>query len=88
MKLSVVVPVYNEQDSIQPVIEEWFEALNKLGIKHKFLILNDGSNDNTREVLDRITTKFGSVEVINKENSDHGCTCILGYNEAINGYFK
>ena len=82
-ELTVVVPVYNEQDSIQTVVEEWFEALNKLGIKHKFLILNDGSTDNTREVLDRITTKFGQVEVINKENAGHGRTCILGYNEAI-----
>ena len=81
--LYVVMPIYNEQASIGPVVREWKEMLTRVAPDHRILILNDGSKDNTAQVLAEIAAQTPGVEVINKPNSGHGRTCIHGYGEAI-----
>ncbi len=82
-KLYVVMPVYNEQDSIAAVVREWKQRLSEVAPDHRLLILNDGSKDRTAQVLAELAATTSGVEVINKPNSGHGRTCIKGYNEAI-----
>jgi len=81
--LYVVMPIYNEQASIGGVVREWKETLDKVAPDHRILILNDGSKDKTADVLAEIAAATPGVEIINKPNSGHGRTCIMGYNEAI-----
>lgn len=45
--LVVVIPVYNEAETIEGVVAEWSATFNALGIVHQFLLLNDGSKDGT-----------------------------------------
>jgi len=47
LKLSVVMPVYNEKDTIRNVLEK----VMKSPIEKEIIIVDDGSNDGTREVL-------------------------------------
>ena len=47
MDLSVVVPVYNEELSVQPLYEAITKALNKLNLSYEILFVDDGSSDNT-----------------------------------------
>jgi glycosyltransferase involved in cell wall biosynthesis len=48
------------------------------------LLLNDGSRDDTAEVLAKIAAQRGdAVKVINKPNSGHGRTCRAGYDMAL-----
>ncbi|MCB1095733.1 MAG: glycosyltransferase family 2 protein [Verrucomicrobiae bacterium] len=44
-KLSVVVPLYNEEDNVLPMIEELHRALD--GIPHELVLVDDGSTDGT-----------------------------------------
>jgi glycosyltransferase involved in cell wall biosynthesis len=81
--LYVVMPIYNEQTSIGAVVREWKEMLGRVAPDHRILILNDGSKDNTAQVLAEIAAATPGVEIINKPNSGHGRTCIMGYGEAI-----
>lgn len=81
--LYVVMPIYNEQASIGAVVREWKEMLTRVAPDHRILILNDGSKDNTAQVLAEIAAATPGVEVINKPNSGHGRTCVMGYGEAI-----
>lgn len=82
--LAVVIPVYNEAVTIRSVIQEWTEVLERLGIQHQFLLLNDGSKDNTLDVLREIESRFPeSVVVVDKPNAGHGRTCRLGYDSAV-----
>jgi dolichol-phosphate mannosyltransferase len=81
--LYVVMPIYNEQTSIGEVVREWKETLGKSAPDHRILILNDGSKDNTAQVLADLAAATPGVEIINKPNSGHGQTCIMGYREAI-----
>lgn len=51
MKLSVVIPAYNEAESIPETINSLYNTLNKHGIDHEIFVTNDNSKDNTEEVL-------------------------------------
>lgn len=82
-ELAVVIPIYNEEATIEQVVSEWRAEFQKLGIACCFLLLNDGSKDGTLSVLEKIAAEDPArVLVINKPNSGHGRTCRLGYDIA------
>ena len=80
-KLVVVIPVYNEQDAIQKVLEKWSTQLDSLQIDYKIFAYNDGSKDNTAEILNEISKSNPNVIAINKPNSGHGPTILKGYKD-------
>jgi dolichol-phosphate mannosyltransferase len=51
MKLSVVLPAYNEEGSISETIKTLYSKLNEVNIDHEILVVNDNSKDNTFEIL-------------------------------------
>jgi dolichol-phosphate mannosyltransferase len=82
--LAVVIPIYNEAVAIESVISEWSACLERLGIEYQLILLNDGSNDNTLEVLRHMEgTNPERILVVDKPNSGHGRTCRLGYAAAV-----
>lgn len=62
MKLSVVIPAYNEEDSIVQTIELLEEALEKASILHETIVINDNSSDNTLKVLNKLKDRFPFFE--------------------------
>jgi dolichol-phosphate mannosyltransferase len=78
LDLALVMPVYNEEDSVIKVVKSWRSALSRIHIDFKIIVLNDGSNDKTSEKL-FIFSNDDRVEVINKPNSGHGPTILMGY---------
>ncbi|NUQ61741.1 MAG: glycosyltransferase family 2 protein [Pirellulales bacterium] len=81
-ELALVMPVYNEQEVVAEVVQSWREELDRLGIRFQILVLNDGSTDGTQAQLE---TFLGDsrICVINKPNSGHGPTILLGYRQAV-----
>lgn len=79
------MPVYNEQASIAHVLDAWIPTFEKvLGDgNYTYCILNDGSKDNTAGILKEYAGKFPQINVVEKPNSGHGQTCILGYEMAM-----
>ena len=51
LDLSVVAPAHNEQDNIRPLVEQVERALSPLGLAWEFVIVDDGSTDQTRSVV-------------------------------------
>lgn len=51
MKLSVVIPAYNEEESIPETLHSLYQALKKYDIPHEIWVTNDNSKDNTAQVL-------------------------------------
>ncbi len=82
MDLTVVIPVYNEQEIISHVVHDWERKLEELKIDYEICLYNDGSRDNTLAVLQNITKNNKRLKVIDKKNSGHGPTILRGYNEA------
>jgi dolichol-phosphate mannosyltransferase len=51
MKLSVVIPAYNEEESLPPTLRALYQTLAKHGIPHEICVTNDNSKDGTLKVL-------------------------------------
>jgi dolichol-phosphate mannosyltransferase len=77
------MPVYNEQDCIEQVTIEWLSALRTHTQGFVLCVLNDGSKDNTAAILAQLAADNKELKIINKPNTGHGQTCVLGYKTAI-----
>lgn len=66
---------------IETVIDSWQIVLKKLDIRFEIRAYNDGSKDDTLEVLNKISKTVPELVVINKFNSGHGPTILQGYRE-------
>ena len=51
MKLSVVIPVYNEEESLPELYERLNEVTSKLGWEYEYIFVDDGSTDRSIIVL-------------------------------------
>ena len=62
--ISIVAPCYNEEDVIDIFLEKIFEVLKKLGRSYEIVFVNDGSRDNTLEILKQKAQEYDTVRVI------------------------
>jgi dolichol-phosphate mannosyltransferase len=46
-------------------------------------LINDGSTDNTINIIEKIQLSNSNVKVIDKSNSGHGASCLMGYNYGV-----
>ncbi len=79
MKVSVIIPVYNEKNTIEKVIEK----VNAVPIDKEIIIVDDGSTDGTRQILERILEqKDPRIKVIfQPENMGKGSAIRRAINE-------
>jgi glycosyltransferase involved in cell wall biosynthesis len=82
-ELFVIAPVYNEEGAIRQVVEEWAQALQRLGIRFTFLLLDDGSTDRTPAILEQLSREQPSLQLHRGANQGHGQTCTMGYQRAV-----
>lgn len=79
-KLLVVMPVFNERESIRHVIGSWMPVLEKNVSNFILLAINDGSTDDSAEILSQLQSHHGScLEILSRENRGHGQSCMQGY---------
>jgi glycosyltransferase involved in cell wall biosynthesis len=64
LELSVVVPVFDEEDSIEPLYREIDAALSSLGAGLEMIWVDDGSRDRSAEILAELDRKDTRVRVI------------------------
>lgn len=58
MKLSVVIPAYNEEESIPYTLRTLHTTLKKYNIPHEICVTNDNSKDGTLRVLDELSVEI------------------------------
>ncbi len=81
--LWVVIPIYNEQDALEPVVDEWLACFRKLHCKFTVCLINDGSTDGSAVIIKTLADTIPEIFSVNKENSGHGQSCLHGYQLAI-----
>lgn len=64
LDLSLVVPVYNERDNIEPLLDEIDRGLAGQGWRYEVLMVDDGSTDDSVAVLDRLRAGHPELRVI------------------------
>ena len=65
MKISVVIPVYNEEENIVTLTKKTVEALQKLNMAFEIIFINDGSIDNTEKSLAQVAAYDHRVKILN-----------------------
>ncbi len=69
--LSVTAPVFNEQDNIEKVLIYWNEVLDDLELSTEIVLTNDGSTDDTPQILARLKAAMPRLVVVTHERN-HG----------------
>jgi glycosyltransferase involved in cell wall biosynthesis len=81
--LSVVMPVYNEATTIEQIITT---VLAQKPVQ-ELLIVDDGSNDGTVEILDRLTKDTSRIRLLlQKVNQGKGAALRMGFQQAVAPY--
>jgi len=65
-KLSVVIPCYNEKETIEKILEE-IDAVDLGSTKKEIIIIDDGSSDGTRQILKKLAGGNKSIKLIFQE---------------------
>lgn len=63
-KISIVIPVYNEEENVPILYDKLKEVLEKIPYDYEIIFVDDGSTDRTREILEEIASKDKKVKVI------------------------
>lgn len=64
MKLSVVIPAYNEEGSISETVQSLYKVLQRENIEHEILVINDNSKDGTLKVLEVLSNTVNSLKYL------------------------
>lgn len=62
--LSIVVPVYNEEESVRLLYEKIGSACDSLGLSYEIVFIDDGSRDRTFTILEQVHKEDGRVKVV------------------------
>jgi glycosyltransferase involved in cell wall biosynthesis len=62
--LSILIPIFNEEENIAPLYDRLITALKKTGRPYEVIFIDDGSSDGSLEILLDITKKNPNVKVI------------------------
>ena len=82
MKISVIIPCYNEEQTILKVIKSVHESLNRY--EYEIIIVDDGSTDNSKVLLEEHSRSDEKVEVIYHDiNYGKGASLRTGFKSAI-----
>jgi len=73
--ISVLVPAFNEEKTIKDTIKAIFSSRYPI---NELIVLNDGSTDNTKKIVESLLEKYPKLILINKKNSGKGDTLNKG----------
>ncbi len=62
--VSLIVPVYNEEENIRPLYDQLCQVMNSLERPVEAVIVDDGSTDKTRELLREVAAKDDRFKIV------------------------
>ena len=62
--LSVVITVYNEEENLEPLLDELVMVLNETGSGFEVICVDDASTDNSFAVLQKLKDKYSQLRII------------------------
>lgn len=74
-ELSVFLPAFNEGENIKDVVLKTRSVLQKVAGKWEIIVINDGSSDNTKEIVTALAKEDSGIRLINHdENKGYGAS--------------
>ncbi len=78
MKLSVIIPIYNEINTLEEIISR----VQETKLADEIVLVDDGSIDGTREIVEKFKNKNGFVVVMHEKNQGKGAAVRSGFEVA------
>ena len=83
MDLSIVIPMFNEAENVKNTLTRVEESLSTFKGNYEIVAVNDGSTDNTFEILKEITEKDKRIKVVSyPKNMGRGMALRRGFKES------
>lgn len=80
MEYSVIIPLFNEAESINSLQKDLHRVMESLSAGYEIIYVNDGSRDNSVQVLNAIKPAYPGIKVISlKENSGQSAALHAGF---------
>lgn len=83
IKTSVIIPVYNTENYIDECIQS---VLNQTQKELEIILVDDGSTDNSGEIIDRYVKKYNNIFAVHQENQKLGSARNTGVKQAKGEY--
>jgi glycosyltransferase involved in cell wall biosynthesis len=80
MKVTVIIPVYNEEKTVREITAR----VKATGLVDEILIVDDGSTDNTRSILEELKNEPGVRTILHEKNMGKGAAVRTGIQAATN----
>lgn len=81
MKISIIVPVYNEENTVYEILGKLHRVKLPKGVTKEIIVVNDGSTDKTNKILNQV--KIPGIKIIHhKINLGKGAALRTGFKEA------
>jgi glycosyltransferase involved in cell wall biosynthesis len=74
MQLTVIIPIYNEQSTILEIVKQ----VRATGLAYEIIIVDDGSQDGTREILTKMEGQKGISIILHPHNMGKGAAVRTG----------
>jgi glycosyltransferase involved in cell wall biosynthesis len=81
MKISVVIPTFNEEESLPELCTMVVETVRKMHVPFEILFIDDGSSDNSLKVIEDLHQKYEQVKAVSFRRN-------YGKSEALNEGFR
>jgi len=79
IEISVVVPVFNEEENLPILIPKLVKVLSQLGRPYEMIFVDDGSSDGSRRILKEMVSQYPSLRIIGlKENRGLSAALMAG----------
>ena len=83
-QLSLVIPVYNEEDHIAMTIEKTDRIMEEIGVEYEIIVVNDGSRDETGFRILECAHDNGHLKVVSYyKNMGKGHALKMGFSSAV-----
>ena len=80
MKLSIIIPVYNEEKTLQKIVQIVKKA-NSLGLEKELILIDDCSSDKSRQIMKKLESKDCKI-FFHKKNAGKGAALRTGFEKA------
>jgi dolichol-phosphate mannosyltransferase len=83
LQLSLVIPIYNEEESIPHLLERLRRALKQSGLRYEIVAVDDGSRDNSAALLKRHVAEIPELKIVRlRRNSGQTAAIMAGLDRA------
>jgi glycosyltransferase involved in cell wall biosynthesis len=84
LQLSVVVPVYNEEESVETLCQKLHDALSRIGRSYEIILVDDGSSDGTWDKMVAISRKIPCLKLVRfRRNFGQTAAMSAGFHHAV-----